>query len=501
MTPTSSNPTRSPTLDASDTDAGARSHPSLPPPLQATSSSKDSPSLRDRTSRRLFFVLLESSSGLSLLGTFSWHGVFFSAKLDRKISPLSIMSRPAKFTLAASVLVSGLTVWGVHYMQEREREVMYRGVERDEERQAEKKRKRLLDLQINQEKEAAYQKIQPTAAAASSGTSLPLTSVPSAATEATQLPHSLIRALIRVTASFLPLPPASVESIDSELSCHAILEGYLGSPEHMSSACAECFLRIRGLQDLEAARKASLESLFPFGMPSEVFLSHLYAQPTPVTAKLEREQQEQRVREFDAKYTSLNEPYRVIADRNAKFQAEAEARGDTDSIKSCNATIASLATSAATVTSSLLENNAVCNTSATTPEGTLEPVNSIVQGMIETVANAVLATHANMAPLIVNTVTIPGVTVDDVDDQREALRLKGRGTRALGYRANECPPSVDMCDETHLASPITHHPQRLVLLVKKLGIWFANMQNREYENRVAKRKAKEMVHVKNLFVQ
>ncbi|KAJ1033644.1 hypothetical protein NDA13_001630 [Ustilago tritici] len=138
-------------------------------------------------------------------------------------------------------------------------------------------------------------------------------------------------------------PNASVEPIDSELSCHAIIEGYLGSPEHMSSACAECFLRIRGLQDLEAARKASLESLYPFGTPFEVFLSHLYAQPSPVvatlafwrvwtagivailnritgkTAKLEREQQEQRVREFDAKYTSLNEPYRVIADRNAKF--------------------------------------------------------------------------------------------------------------------------------------------------------------------------------------
>ncbi|SYW74776.1 uncharacterized protein UBRO2_00186 [Ustilago bromivora] len=206
--------------------------------------------------------------------------------------------------------------------------------------------------------------------------------------------------------------------------------------------------------DLEAARKASLESLYPFGMPSEVFLSHLYAHPTP---------QEQRVREFDAKYTSLNEPYRVIADRNAKFQVEAEARGDTDSIKSCNATIASLATSAATVTSSLLENVTVCNTStpATTPDGIPEPENSIVQGMIETVANAVLATHANMAPLIVNTVTIPGVTVDDVDDQREALRLKGRGARALGYRANECSPSVDMCDETHLASPITHHPRIL----------------------------------------
>lgn len=43
--------------------------------------------------------------------------------------------------------------------------------------------------------------------------------------------------------------------------------------------------------------------------------------------------------------------------------------------------------------------------------------------------------------------------------------------------------------------------ERLVLLVRKLGIWFANMQNREYENRVAKGKAKEMVHVKNFFVQ
>ncbi|KAJ1033643.1 hypothetical protein NDA13_001629 [Ustilago tritici] len=81
--------------------------------------------------------------------------------------------------------------------------------------------------------------------------------------------------------------------------------------------------------------------------------------------------------------------------------------------------------------------------------------------MIETVANAVLATHANMAPLTVNTVTIPGVVVDDVDDQREALHLKGRGARALGYRANECPPSVNMCDENHLASPITHHPRIL----------------------------------------
>lgn len=73
------------------------------------------------------------------------------------------MSRPAKLTLAASVLVSGLTVWGVHYMQERERDVMYRGVERDEARQAEKKRQRLLDYQLSQQRETEYQKLQPTA--------------------------------------------------------------------------------------------------------------------------------------------------------------------------------------------------------------------------------------------------------------------------------------------------------------------------------------------------
>ena len=83
------------------------------------------------------------------------------------------MSRPAKLTLAASVIVSGLTVWGVHYMQEREREVMYRGVERDEARQEEKKRKRLLDFQVNQEKEAAYQKIQSTAASSSVSSASP----------------------------------------------------------------------------------------------------------------------------------------------------------------------------------------------------------------------------------------------------------------------------------------------------------------------------------------
>lgn len=39
---------------------------------------------------------------------------------------------------------------------------MYKGVTRDEERQAEKRRQRALDLEINQAKEAEYQKVQPT---------------------------------------------------------------------------------------------------------------------------------------------------------------------------------------------------------------------------------------------------------------------------------------------------------------------------------------------------
>jgi protein PET117 len=91
------------------------------------------------------------------------------------------MSRAAKVTLAASLLVSGLTVWGVHYMQVEERKVgdveaeteiivkltrayqtMHRGVERDEARQAEKRRLRALELEENKEKERKYQQMQPT---------------------------------------------------------------------------------------------------------------------------------------------------------------------------------------------------------------------------------------------------------------------------------------------------------------------------------------------------
>lgn len=39
---------------------------------------------------------------------------------------------------------------------------MHRGVERDEARQAEKRRQRALDLEVNKEKEKEFQKMQPT---------------------------------------------------------------------------------------------------------------------------------------------------------------------------------------------------------------------------------------------------------------------------------------------------------------------------------------------------
>ncbi|PWN99561.1 hypothetical protein FA09DRAFT_282077, partial [Tilletiopsis washingtonensis] len=73
------------------------------------------------------------------------------------------MSRAAKATLGASVVLSGLTVWGVHFMQVQERKTMHRGVERDELRQAEKRRQRALDLELNKEREQRFQQMQPTA--------------------------------------------------------------------------------------------------------------------------------------------------------------------------------------------------------------------------------------------------------------------------------------------------------------------------------------------------
>ena len=89
------------------------------------------------------------------------------------------MSRAAKTTLAASVLVSAGIIWTVHFMQRREAEVrrsddlhsacvrlivrrqtMYQGVLRDEERRRDKMRQRQADFEESQRKRALYEQVQ-----------------------------------------------------------------------------------------------------------------------------------------------------------------------------------------------------------------------------------------------------------------------------------------------------------------------------------------------------
>ncbi|KIP03015.1 hypothetical protein PHLGIDRAFT_95324 [Phlebiopsis gigantea 11061_1 CR5-6] len=70
------------------------------------------------------------------------------------------MSRVAKTTLAASVLVSAGIIWTVHFMQRQEAETMYQGVLRDEERRKEKMHQRQADFEESQRKRALYEQVQ-----------------------------------------------------------------------------------------------------------------------------------------------------------------------------------------------------------------------------------------------------------------------------------------------------------------------------------------------------
>ncbi|KAH8111010.1 hypothetical protein DFH11DRAFT_1729741 [Phellopilus nigrolimitatus] len=70
------------------------------------------------------------------------------------------MSKAARVTLAASVLFATGTIWGVHYMQQAERETMFKGVLRDDERRREKMRQREEELQESSRKRELYERIQ-----------------------------------------------------------------------------------------------------------------------------------------------------------------------------------------------------------------------------------------------------------------------------------------------------------------------------------------------------
>jgi len=68
--------------------------------------------------------------------------------------------RRAKATLIGAVVFSTLTIWAVHFQQQQERDTMYRGVLRDDERRREKFRQREEELRTSQRKRELYEQVQ-----------------------------------------------------------------------------------------------------------------------------------------------------------------------------------------------------------------------------------------------------------------------------------------------------------------------------------------------------
>ncbi|KAI1793496.1 hypothetical protein LXA43DRAFT_218276 [Ganoderma leucocontextum] len=78
----------------------------------------------------------------------------------REASSVIAMSRVAKFTLGAAVFSSALIVWGVHHLQMTERENMYQGIVKDDERRREKMRQREEEFQRSLQKRELYERVQ-----------------------------------------------------------------------------------------------------------------------------------------------------------------------------------------------------------------------------------------------------------------------------------------------------------------------------------------------------
>ncbi|KZT09844.1 uncharacterized protein LAESUDRAFT_601438, partial [Laetiporus sulphureus 93-53] len=70
------------------------------------------------------------------------------------------MSRLAKATLVASLVTSTVIIWGVHRLQSQERETMYQGVLRDDQRRKEKMRHREAELQESLQRREIYESVQ-----------------------------------------------------------------------------------------------------------------------------------------------------------------------------------------------------------------------------------------------------------------------------------------------------------------------------------------------------
>ncbi|PCH44434.1 hypothetical protein WOLCODRAFT_76285 [Wolfiporia cocos MD-104 SS10] len=70
------------------------------------------------------------------------------------------MSRVAKAALVTSLLTTAVVIWGVHFLQNQERETMFQGVLRDDERRREKMRQREQELQESMRKREIYERVQ-----------------------------------------------------------------------------------------------------------------------------------------------------------------------------------------------------------------------------------------------------------------------------------------------------------------------------------------------------
>ncbi|KAE9396879.1 hypothetical protein BT96DRAFT_824077 [Gymnopus androsaceus JB14] len=70
------------------------------------------------------------------------------------------MSSRAKITLGAAIILSSLTVWGVHFQQNQERESMYQGVLKDDERRLAKMKQRQQDFDESKRKRELYERVQ-----------------------------------------------------------------------------------------------------------------------------------------------------------------------------------------------------------------------------------------------------------------------------------------------------------------------------------------------------
>ncbi|KAJ4475047.1 hypothetical protein J3R30DRAFT_3506308 [Lentinula aciculospora] len=70
------------------------------------------------------------------------------------------MSSRAKVTLGAAIVLSTLTVWGVHFQQNQEREAMYRGVLKDDERRVAKMKQRQQEFEESKRRRELYERVQ-----------------------------------------------------------------------------------------------------------------------------------------------------------------------------------------------------------------------------------------------------------------------------------------------------------------------------------------------------